>query len=198
MSEESFKEGILFGAYKDFYGNGTLMEEGIYSEVEFEIKKKPETNIPPPPPPPVWSDEPGYIPDDTPFNYNVPIPLFLVDKGPVYPGCETISKDELKSCYNVKIVEYLKKNFRYPFIAKVNGIEDRIYIDYTISTDGEIINIKLESEWTTNPGEKENSFFLAQEAGRLISELPKFKPGEKDGIVVSTKIYQPLTFRIPK
>ena len=185
-SEESFKEGILFGAYKDFYGDGTLKEEGIYSEVEFEIRKKPATRLPPPPPPP-----PGYVPDDTPFNYNQPVPMILLDSPPVFPGCVAMSKDELENCLYVKFADYFRKNFRYPFIARVNGIEDIIYCRYTISTDGEIINIRCE-------GEKENSFFLAQEAGRLISKLPKFKPAEKDGIQVSTMINQPITFRLRK
>lgn len=186
MSEETFKEGMLFGAYKDFYENLTLKGEGIYSEVEFKIRKKPATNIPPPPPPPQ-----GYNPDDTAKNHNQPIPMILLDSPPVFPGCEGTSKNELKRCFSKSIVEHIKKNFRYPIIAKLNDIEDRIFCDYTISANGKVIDIRIQ-------GEKENSTFLAQELKRIISKLPMFKPGEVDGIAVSTKMNQPLTFRIPK
>ena len=38
---------------------------------------------------------------------------------------------------------HIRKNFRYPLAAQEQGIQGRVYINFIISDDGSIINIRV-------------------------------------------------------
>ena len=82
--------------------------------------------------------------------------------------------------------KHIRKNFRYPEIAQEMGIQGRVYVNFIISKDGSITNIRMR-------GPDKN---LEAEAQRIISKLPKMTPGKQRGRPVRVPISIPITFRL--
>ena len=84
---------------------------------------------------------------------------------------------------------YLNKNLKYPSILKDAGIEGKIFVSYTINTEGNVTDVEVLF------GEREHKQ-LREEAKRLISTLPKFNPAKKRGKAISTQYTIPITFQL--
>ena len=85
-----------------------------------------------------------------------------------------------------KINKHIRKNFRYPEIAQEMGIQGRVYVNFIISKDGSISNIRMR-------GPDKN---LEKEAARIIGKLPKMTPGKQRGRPVRVPFSIPITFRL--
>ena len=112
------------------------------------------------------------------------VPFATIDEVPVFPGCENAA--DKRQCFNEKIVEHIKKHFRYPEEAQQMGIQGRVSVLFTIGTNGEISSIKKRG-----PDE-----VLENEAVRIIERLPKMEPGKHKGEVVKVPFAIPITFRL--
>ncbi|GAB4512048.1 MAG: M56 family metallopeptidase [Allomuricauda sp.] len=112
------------------------------------------------------------------------VPFATIDEVPIFPGCENAM--DKKQCFNEKIVEHIKKHFRYPEEAQQMGIQGRVSILFTIDTNGEISSIKKRG-----PSE-----ILENEAVRIIERLPKMQPGKHKGEKVNVPYAIPITFRL--
>jgi TonB family protein len=95
---------------------------------------------------------------------------------PQFPGGD----DSLQS--------FLKANLVYPFDAKVNRIQGRVYIGFMVDKTGNIINPKVLSS-----ASKE----LDQEALRVVKLMPAWKPGTAGGSPVNVQYILPIDFITP-
>lgn len=116
----------------------------------------------------------------------VDVPFSVIEDVPLFPGCEKVSKDQQRDCFNQKIQEHIKKNFQYPEVAQEMGIQGRVNVMFTIDKDGSISNVKLR-------GPDAN---LEKEAARIISKLPRMIPGKQRGKPVRVPFSVPITFRL--
>lgn len=82
--------------------------------------------------------------------------------------------------------KHIRKNFRYPDIAQEMGIQGRVYVNFIISKDGTITNIRMR-------GPDKN---LENEAARIIGRLPQMTPGRQRGRPVRVPFSIPITFRL--
>ena len=89
----------------------------------------------------------------------IDVPFAVIEDVPVYPGFENVEKDQLRTCFQDKINKHILKNFRYPEIAQEMGIQGRVYVNFVISKEGNITNVKMR-------GPDKN---LEKEAHRIIS-----------------------------
>tara|TARA_X000000950_G_scaffold6788_1_gene7362 strand:+ start:6365 stop:6787 length:423 start_codon:yes stop_codon:yes gene_type:complete len=105
---------------------------------------------------------------------------------PVYPGCENIRNK--RKCLQENIQRHIVRNFKYPKQAKKNKIQGRVFVQFIVGTGGYIDIIK-----TRGPDD-----LLEKEAERIISLLPKFKPGVLDGKPVRVPFSMPIIFRLQK
>ena len=105
---------------------------------------------------------------------------------PVYPGCEDI-RNKTK-CLQENIQRHIVRNFKYPKEAKKNKIQGRVFVQFIVGTGGYIDIIK-----TRGPND-----LLEKEAQRIISLLPKFKPGVLNGKPVRVPFSMPILFRLQK
>ena len=103
---------------------------------------------------------------------------------PVYPGCENI-RNKTK-CLQENIQRHIVRNFKYPKEAKKNKIQGRVFVQFIIGTGGYIDVIK-----TRGPNN-----LLEKEAQRIISLLPKFKPGVLNGKTVRVPFSMPIIFKL--
>ena len=105
---------------------------------------------------------------------------------PVYPGCENI-RNKTK-CLEENIQRHIVRNFKYPKEAKKNKIQGRVFVQFIVGTGGYVDIIK-----TRGPDD-----LLEKEAQRIISLLPKFKPGILNGKTVRVPFSMPIIFRLQK
>jgi len=117
---------------------------------------------------------------------DVDVPFAVIEDVPLFPGCESVAKSERRKCFQEQINKHISKNFRYPEIAHEMGIQGRVYVNFIISKDGSITNIRLR-------GPDKN---LEKEAKRIISKLPKMIPGKQKGRPVRVPFSIPISFRL--
>lgn len=111
---------------------------------------------------------------------------YILSQVPVFPGCEKLSETKKRECFQDKMNRHIAKNFRYPEIAQKKGIQGRIIILFVIGKDGNVTGIK-----TRGPDP-----ILEKEAVRIISLLPKIKPGEVGGIKVRVPFSTAINFKL--
>ena len=111
-----------------------------------------------------------------------------LEKVPIWPGCENVEESGRRECYQKKMLSHITRNFRYPKEAQLKGIEGRVFVQYTIGKDGLITGIR-----TRGPHP-----LLEAEGKRIISLIPKFKPGEIDGEKVNVPFSIPIIFKLQK
>lgn len=104
---------------------------------------------------------------------------------------EIIGTAEQPAEFNGDINEYLKKNIRYPQIAKENNIEARVMLQFIIEKDGTIDKNTI-SLIGSNPG-----WGLMEEATRVVSNMPPWKPGKQNGKSIQMKYILPIIFKLP-
>ena len=119
-------------------------------------------------------------------NHNGAVPFAMVDKVPVFPGCE--NDGDTRGCFYESMREHIRKNFRYPKEAHEQGLQGRVAIRFTMNTTGNITNVR-----TKGPHK-----LLEDEAVRIISSLPKIEPGVHDGEEVNVSFSVPITFKLSK
>ena len=81
---------------------------------------------------------------------------------------------------------HVSKNIKYPANAYLKGIEGTVYVQFVVEKDGSITNVKVKK------GVNEE---LDKEAIRVISTMPRWKPGKRNGIIVRTRHEHPVKFK---
>ena len=103
-------------------------------------------------------------------------PFFeVVEQMPEYPGGM------------VAALEYIQKNMRYPEVAKKNGTQGRVTVQFIIDKGGNVTDPKV-----IRAVDKD----LDAEAIRLVGTMPKWKPGMQKGQAVAVKYTLPVMFRL--
>lgn len=198
--------------WKTFYGTKLYdVSQDIDQIIEEEVPVFQLETPPPPPPPPTAPDKIEVVDDEDPIEESVietteineetevmevddvefskdlvdlDIPFAVIENVPVFPGCE--NKKDKRACFNEKMLKHISKTFRYPEIAQEMGIQGRVSVMFTIQKDGSIGNVRMR-------GPDKN---LEKEAARIISKLPKMKPGMQRGNAVRVPFSIPINFKL--
>lgn len=85
------------------------------------------------------------------------------------------------------LMAYLRKNIKYPTICQEQGIQGRVVVQFVVNKDGSIVDPEVIKP--VNP-------YLDKEALRVISTMPKWKPGEQRGKPVRVKFTVPVQFKL--
>ncbi|MFY7670729.1 energy transducer TonB [Tenacibaculum sp. MEBiC06402] len=110
----------------------------------------------------------------------------VVDNIPAFPDCN--DSDDQFNCFNTEMMKHIQEYFEYPDEALVNKIEGEVWVRFIIDKDGNVTNIKA-------LGPKGGKL-LKDEAIRVVSNLPKFKPATNGGEAVSVKYGFPINFAL--
>jgi len=111
-----------------------------------------------------------------------------VDEIPLFDACKSVKKKEALNCFNEQMILHIQEHFDYPSEAIINKIEGDVWVRFIIDKNGNVSNIK-----TLGP---QGGKILDQEAIRVVSKLPKFIPGIKDGNKTSVKYGFPISFSL--
>lgn len=86
------------------------------------------------------------------------------------------------------LMEYLKKEIRYPKRCLKEGIEGRAFIDFIVTATGEIKRVKV----LKSSGNKR----LDKEAVKVVKKMPRWIPGKHGRKNVSVRVTLPVTFKL--
>lgn len=99
----------------------------------------------------------------------------VVEQMPEYPGGMRAG------------LEFMARNLRYPTKAREAGKQGRVIVQFVVRKDGSLSDFKVLCP--VDP-------WLDAEVIRVISTMPKWKPGMQDGKPVSVKFTLPVTFML--
>ena len=101
--------------------------------------------------------------------------FMVVEEMPEFPGGVTALR------------QYLANAVKYPVIAQENGIQGKVYVNFVVNKDGSVSNAKIARG--VDPS-------LDAEALRVVSTLPKWKPGKQRGAPVRVSYTVLINFQL--
>ena len=84
--------------------------------------------------------------------------------------------------------KWIADHIKYPEECKAKGIQGRVTLSFVIEVDGSVTNVKA----LRSPDDR-----LSQEAIRVVSAMPKWKPATQMDKPVRCNYRLPITFRLP-
>ena len=90
-----------------------------------------------------------------------------------------------------KAIDYIKNRLIFPHDALARNVQGTVYVEFTISPTGEVINVHVVTGKGLDPS-------CDAEAVRIIKNMPKWEPGKNNGTPVLVKKILPIRFVIPK
>lgn len=113
-------------------------------------------------------DNLNYAPEET----DEIIPFIPSEDMPVFPG---------------NVQKWIGKNVKYPQLALEHGLQGKVFVQFVIEKDGSVSNIKVVRGVDSS---------LDKEAVRVISTMPKWKPGKQRGKPVRVAYTLPIAFQL--
>ncbi|MBQ7773818.1 MAG: energy transducer TonB [Bacteroidales bacterium] len=104
------------------------------------------------------------------------IPFAIVEQKPSFQGGDANT-----------FTKWVFGKIVYPEIAKENGVQGRVTLQFTIDTDGSVRNVKVLRGVDSS---------LDKEAVRVVSSSPKWKPGMQRNKPVKVKYTFPVVFQL--
>lgn len=156
----------------DFVDNSVDEETAVEAPV---VEKKAPPPPPPPPPPPAEEE------------------IFkVVEQMPRFPGCEDKGTDkEKEDCAKKKMLEYIYKNLKYPAIARENGIEGQVVLQFVVDKNGSITDTKILRDISGGCGE------AAEKVVKSMNDMgSKWIPGKQRGRPVKVLYTLPVKFKL--
>ncbi|MGV3612764.1 MAG: energy transducer TonB [Fluviicola sp.] len=85
--------------------------------------------------------------------------------------------------------KYIAENLIYPETAKESGLQGKCFLQFVVSENGYISDVKVKKGVTDCPE-------CDKEAIRLVKGMPKWKPGEINGRSVNSVFSLPVSFKL--
>ena len=104
------------------------------------------------------------------------IPFQLVEEKPSFMGGDA---NDFSKWVNTRLV--------YPEIAKENGVQGRVTLQFTVEADGRVTNVKVLRGVDSS---------LDQEAVRVVSSSPRWTPGKQRDRAVRVTYTFPVIFQL--
>ena len=173
-------------------------EEIIPITREMEVK-------PPPPPPPKVVEVLNIVADDVKIDDELKIEdseaddKTLIDVAPVVSAKEEKEEEGASEVFfivedmpefpggDLALRAYIANQIKYPVIAQENGIQGKVYVTFVVGKDGSVSNATIARGVDAS---------LDKEALRVVSTLPKWKPGKQRGKPVNVSYTVPINFQL--
>jgi outer membrane biosynthesis protein TonB len=118
---------------------------------------------------------------------SVDVGFDVVDKVPIFPGCEGLSNKDLKKCLTESVSNHIAENFSTKVTNKLGLMgKQRIHVIFKIDAEGNTTGIKARASHSA----------LEMEAVRVINTFPKMIPGMHKGKNVTVPYSLPIVFDV--
>ncbi len=200
--------GIILAAFeyktspKKTESLGQVQMQEIEEEI-IPITREQEIKPPPPPPPQVVEvlnivDDDIEIEDELDIEDTEVTKDMIIDVAPVVTQKQEEEADEAEVFFIVEdmpefpggelaLRQFIANSIKYPVIAQENGIQGRVYVTFVVDADGSVSNPRIARG--VDPS-------LDKEALRVVSLLPKWKPGKQRGKPVRVSYTVPINFQL--
>lgn len=184
----------------DTLENNKLEESSLITKKDTVVIKNKKKNVQKPPIPhetlegKLETGEPIYIEEVIEETIEECYPeavggILFRDVKPKFSDCENLSNIESTNCFNKKISDFIKDDFKFDDIDSKFNLDPGIYkvlVNFKINKEGEVSDIIVET-----PHKK-----LKNKIIKTLTKLPKFVPGESRGKKISLDYSLPLTFEL--
>jgi protein TonB len=116
------------------------------------------------------------------------VPYIMIQNAPFFKGCEGLSKEENKKCFDKKIKRFVQRNFDTELVSEL-GLSPgkyKIQTQFIIDNKGYVVDIKIKAPHVR----------LKKETQQLIEKLPKFTPGKQSNKTVKVRYTLPISFQV--
>jgi protein TonB len=103
------------------------------------------------------------------------VPFTAVEIPPEYPGGEAA------------FGKFLVKNIKYPPVARENGVQGKVYVQFIVERDGSLTDVKVIREPGSGTGD---------EAVRVLKMSPHWRAGIQNGKAVRVQFTVPVSFSL--
>lgn len=131
-----------------------------------------------------FSQDDNHLPEESEGERQVN--FAVVEKVPVFPGCEDLENREALECFNKQMRNHILKKFSYPEEAQNNKIEGKVYVSFLINKDGDVVDVITRGA----------DSILQTAAKNIFLSLPKMKPGIQRGKPVNVRYVMPINFKL--
>lgn len=100
-----------------------------------------------------------------------------VEKQPSFPGGEA------------EMMRFIQENLRYPVIAAENGIEGLVTVRFVVNKRGEVTDVVVLRGLDPS---------CDREAVRVVQSMPRWEPGEQNGVAVNVYYTLPVRYRLQR
>lgn len=108
-----------------------------------------------------------------------------VENAPIYNGCEGLSEEETKKCFNESIVKFIKQEFNSSIANALDISEPKqVAAFFVIDKNGSLSGMKI----------RDTELTIQAEIGRVLKKIPKMKPATQDGINVPVQCSMLVTY----
>lgn len=182
---------------------GAIIENVFEQDMEMPITSQPELAPPPPPPVTPINDVLTIIDDESELEETIlatteetgedveikHIPVTVDEVLPVEDEIFEVVEDkpEFSDGGAAGLMRYLSTNIKYPTIPQENGVQGKVTVQFVVNKDGSIVDVKVLRG--VDP-------YLDKEAVRVISSMPRWKPGKQRGVPVRCKFTVPVAFKL--
>lgn len=108
---------------------------------------------------------------------------------PYFSGCETHAdySDEKRNCSNQSLIDFISRNLVFPEQAQSDDIEGTVYVRFTVSRSGKVINAKVLNHIGGGCDE---------EALRVVNMFPNWSPAQNDLGPLAVEMDLPILFAL--
>ncbi len=180
---------------------GQLQVQEVEEEI-IPITREDQVKPPPPPPPPQVIEVLNIVDDDVEIEDELEIEdseaddETMIDVAPIITTSEEEEEDEAQVFFIVEdmpefpggelaLRKFIANSIKYPVIAQENGIQGKVYVTFVVDKNGAVSNAKIARG--VDPS-------IDKEALRVVSNLPKWKPGKQRGKPVRVSYTVPINF----
>ena len=185
------------------YDDNDLVNLGSLDADFEELQDIPITEQPPPPPPQVTPPEIIEVPDEEEIEEEIEVNLdvevteetviedVVFEEAPEEEAADEIFQfveDQPAPIGGMKaFYAYVGKQMKYPAQARRMGVEGKVYVSFVVGKDGALTDVQVL---------KGIGAGCDEEAIRVLSSAPKWKPGKQRGRPVRVRMQLPIIFKL--